>query len=348
MKRQITLPLVVILVGVICRPAFAAPSELEKSRQERQAIQSEMERVARQFSEAEARLGNVQNEINRATVQLHQQEEILDTAQSALAQRASLVYRRGPAGFLSVLLDAKALQDFYRRVRLLARASEGDTARVVRANRARNSIIELKADLVSRRDREQRVQTELRSLSSDLVSKLGRAGDLERQLQADEDEKARQAALAQRRAATAASTARRSVGIAPGRFACPVQGPNVVTNSFGDPRSGGRTHQGIDIMASKGTPTAAVVEGTITRMNNSTLGGISLYLRGGDGTEYFYTHLNGYAGISQGSHVAAGATIAYVGTTGNASESSPHLHFEIHPGGGAAVDPYPTVKAACG
>jgi murein DD-endopeptidase MepM/ murein hydrolase activator NlpD len=101
-------------------------------------------------------------------------------------------------------------------------------------------------------------------------------------------------------------------------------------------------------MASKGTPTAAVVDGVITRMNNSTLGGISLYLRGGDGTEYFYTHLNGYANISQGSQVGAGTIIAYVGSTGNASESSPHLHFEMHPGGGAAVDPYRTVKAACG
>ena len=346
--RRLGAVLVVVLVVSISTPALSAEPELTKVRRERAAVQRELEATVRRFSEAEARLGKLQNEIGRVAFRLESEQKALDSAQTALANRADLFYRLGPARFLSVLLDANALSDFYRRVKFLERASEGDSARLLRATRARNSIKELNADLISRRDRERRIVQELRTIARDLSSKLGRAGDLERRLLVDEQEKARQAELAQRRAATAASTARRSAGVSSGRFVCPVQGPHVVTNSFGDPRSGGRIHQGIDIMASRGTPLAAVVDGTILRMNSSTLGGISLYLRGGDGTEFFYTHLNGYAGISQGSRIPAGTTIAYVGSTGNASASSPHLHFEIHPGGGRAIDPYPTVKAACG
>jgi peptidoglycan LD-endopeptidase LytH len=91
----------------------------------------------------------------------------------------------------------------------------------------------------------------------------------------------------------------------------------------------------------------AIVDGVISRQSTSSLGGISIYLRGDDGNEYYYAHLDSYASRA-GQRVKAGELIAYNGQTGNARWTAPHVHFEVHPGGGGAVNPYPYVKAACG
>jgi murein DD-endopeptidase MepM/ murein hydrolase activator NlpD len=128
-------------------------------------------------------------------------------------------------------------------------------------------------------------------------------------------------------------------------YFCPVAGPRHFSDTWGDSRSGGRHHQGTDIMAARGTPIVAVIAGTI-KTAYSSAGGISLYLRGVDGDEYFYAH-NSRNVVSTGEHVKAGEVIAYVGSTGNAPESAPHLHFERHPNGGSAVNPYSFVVRAC-
>jgi len=72
-----------------------------------------------------------------------------------------------------------------------------------------------------------------------------------------------------------------------------------------------------------------------------------VYLRGNDGTEYFYTHLAAYADVAPGQKVSAGRTIGYVGDTGNAKGGPPHLHFEIRTNG-VPINPTPTARAACG
>ena len=126
----------------------------------------------------------------------------------------------------------------------------------------------------------------------------------------------------------------------------PSQGRCSFVDSWQWERSGGRRHEGVDIMGPKGLALYAVLDGAITKMYGaeSTLSGNALRLTTADGTYFFYAHLDSFAaGIAIGSVVRAGQIIGYMGSTGNAGSS--HLHFEVHPLGGSAVSPYPVVKA---
>ena len=130
----------------------------------------------------------------------------------------------------------------------------------------------------------------------------------------------------------------------------PVLGPCWFSDTWLAPRSGGRQHQGVDIIARSGTPLYAANNGRISRQSFDrvgSLGGNTITLTTADGTYFFYAHLSAFAdGIGVGSDVVAGQVIGYVGSTG--SSSTPHLHFEYHPYGGAAVNPYPAVKVIDG
>ena len=124
--------------------------------------------------------------------------------------------------------------------------------------------------------------------------------------------------------------------------------------SFGQPRSGGRTHEGIDLMASLGQEIYAVDNGVLTRQvfdgPTALLSGNAWYLTLPDKTYYFYAHLSKFAdGLAAGSAVTRGQLIGYVGDTGDPGPGNYHLHFEVHPKGGAAVDPYPllTIPKGC-
>ena len=126
--------------------------------------------------------------------------------------------------------------------------------------------------------------------------------------------------------------------------AFPVQGRCGFIDSWHAPRPGGRKHEGVDIIGARGLAIYAVADGVITKMlTGGTLSGNSIRLTIADGTYFFYAHLDGFAaGLSAGQSVRAGQIIGYLGATGATSN---HLHFEVHPQGGAAVNPYPIVKA---
>lgn len=123
---------------------------------------------------------------------------------------------------------------------------------------------------------------------------------------------------------------------------CPIAGPKAFVDTWGNARSGGRSHEGVDMMSPGGTPLVAVESGT-AQFKTTNLGGNSISLMGASGTRYFYAHLSGWEGSSRS--VSQGEVIGYVGSTGNTSAN--HLHFEVHPGGGRAVNPYSYVRAVC-
>jgi murein DD-endopeptidase MepM/ murein hydrolase activator NlpD len=127
----------------------------------------------------------------------------------------------------------------------------------------------------------------------------------------------------------------------------PMQGRCWFGDTWHYPRGGGRLHEGVDIIGAQGKAIYAVVDGTITRTYTDrpgSLTGNGVRLSTSDGTYFFYAHFSELApGIEVGTKVKAGQIIGYNGQTGNAG--TPHLHFEVHPQGGAAVNPYPIVKA---
>ena len=143
----------------------------------------------------------------------------------------------------------------------------------------------------------------------------------------------------------------------------PVAGPTTYIDDFGQPRAGGK-HEGNDLMAKKKTPVVAVEAGKVEFWTTSASAGCMLYLYGASGTMYEYIHLNNdltmandnrgkcvpgvsYArGLKNGAKVSVGQMIGYVGDSGDANGIASHLHFEVHPGGGAAVSPYAYLQTA--
>lgn len=137
----------------------------------------------------------------------------------------------------------------------------------------------------------------------------------------------------------------------------PVAGARAarVPPSFTEPRSGGRVHEAVDIMAPRGTPVLAADEGRVWKVRSNALGGLTVYAT--DPLErfvYYYAHLDHYRpGLFEGQPLFRGDTLGYVGTTGNAPPDVPHLHFQISRvaregqwWGGTPVDPLPYLRAA--
>jgi peptidoglycan LD-endopeptidase LytH len=179
---------------------------------------------------------------------------------------------------------------------------------------------------------------DLKAKQAAVEAELAHLVELQRQAEA-----AAAAAAAARPKAGAAAPAPPSGGgrpptgvVASGAFVCPVQGPHSFSDDFGAPRSGGRTHQGNDIFAPRGTPVVTPVTGDVVDRGNS-LGGLAVHITGADGTLYYGAHLSGYAATG---HLAAGTVIGYVGNTGDAAGGPTHLHYEIHQPDGKVLDSF--------
>ncbi|WP_374063719.1 M23 family metallopeptidase [Cupriavidus sp. DF5525] len=125
----------------------------------------------------------------------------------------------------------------------------------------------------------------------------------------------------------------------------PVEGvaQRALRDTWHGMRSGGRKHEGIDIFAPRGRPVLSATEGIVTRVGTNRLGGKVVWVMGPGRQLHYYAHLDDYASIRAGDIVAAGSVLGYVGTTGNARGTPPHLHYGIYTAGGA-INPFPLLK----
>ncbi|WP_370512783.1 M23 family metallopeptidase, partial [Achromobacter sp. LC458] len=132
---------------------------------------------------------------------------------------------------------------------------------------------------------------------------------------------------------------------APSSLPVPVQGVSArrLTDTWGAARSGGRQHEGIDIFAARGTPVLSTTEGVVMQVGTNNLGGQVVWVLGPGRQRHYYAHLDGYADIERGQLVAPGDVLGYVGNTGNARGTPPHLHYGIYDGG--AINPYTLLMA---
>lgn len=296
-------------------------------------IQGELDGLTARIEE----LRTDQDELSHRIEQIRAESRSLERRRARLlddvVQRADELYRSGGTNLLEVVFSAEDLSQLTSRVEVLSRVSAHDSGVFVRMARSTAELEALDRELASRRAALDDTESALASESDRLQSKFN-------EVSAEYEDLRRRLAPAAPAAAPATSTfvARSTNGMA-----CPVAGPNSFIDSWGAPRAG-HTHQGVDIMAGYGTPIVAIVSGTITYSGYGGSAGYWQILSGDDGNSYWYMH--NQTNIVNGGHVQAGRQIATVGDTGNAA-GTPHLHFEYHPGGGAAVNPYPLVASIC-
>jgi murein DD-endopeptidase MepM/ murein hydrolase activator NlpD len=314
--------LMVALVLGVTVPGVADDLASAKSRQKK--LQAQLDGATAELAQIETQQGFAEQRLQAANSRLGFVRDDLARARRTLSSHMASLYKAGGTRPLSGILGSSA-EVVVSRVEFETILQEGQVEAVADAKIAYDSyeaaIKDVKAAMAQ--------MTRLETRSKATVAKLTR-----------NFEKAKQ---------TADHLAGfNTTHLVNGRFvSCPVSKPYSFVDSWGAARSGGRAHKGTDIMNPMRNKVHAIVDGVVSRQSTSSLGGISLYLRGVDGNEYYYAHLDSYASRT-GQRVKAGELIAYNGQTGNARYTAPHVHFEVHPGGGGAVNPYPYVKAACG
>jgi peptidoglycan LD-endopeptidase LytH len=126
----------------------------------------------------------------------------------------------------------------------------------------------------------------------------------------------------------------------------PVQGltKNQVVDSWHVPRDSDRVHEGQDIFAKRGTPVISATDGYVVRIAENSLGGQTVFVLGAGARTYYYAHLDSYAAnLAVGDHVTTQTILGYVGNSGNAAGSPPHLHFGVYERG-QAINPLPLLE----
>jgi murein DD-endopeptidase MepM/ murein hydrolase activator NlpD len=133
---------------------------------------------------------------------------------------------------------------------------------------------------------------------------------------------------------------------APDVLAVPVDGVErrQIADTWGGPRSGGRKHEGVDIFAPRGTPVRSTTRGVVLRVGENRLGGLHATVLGPGLQVHYYAHFDRFGDFDAGDVVAPGNVLGYVGDTGNAKGTPPHLHYGIYTPSKGAVNPWPLLS----
>jgi murein DD-endopeptidase MepM/ murein hydrolase activator NlpD len=308
-----------------------------------------------QLDAAKADLAAAQARLNAATAEWHRAVVALDQTKAAiaetkrriagrqarieriearLAKRAVVAFQDGPASTIDLLLSSGSMTEFSDRLEFLGSVAQDDVDLSLVLELEREDLRRDRADLLELADRQAEEVGLLNAARERIDAELDRIADRVAEL----TKKWNQEQAAARALTLLGQTPQPGAAIQ----VCPVAGPNSFVDSFGWPRVG-HTHQGIDLIAPFGTPVVAAHPGVVSRGSSSS-GGLQAYVRASNGTYTFYAHLSSYSSAS--GSVGAGTVIGYVGSTGNAGSTN-HLHFEYHPGGGGAVNPYQLLRAVC-
>jgi murein DD-endopeptidase MepM/ murein hydrolase activator NlpD len=369
-RRALTVATAAAIAVALPAPhAFAATDSLEAAQAAITGAREAANRAAAAYGDAEARHGQLQNDIELTRKLVASLQETQAQLADVVRGRAVTVYMQGGSGDLDVFSASDDALDVARRTTLASAANA----------RADDAIGQLRAATEDLDVREATLQSQLEDAESALDEIRDQQVELERAVdEAVQAEQALRVRLEQeQRAAEYASLVQQArddaraslpsdggssdggssdggssddpgpgVIIGSGDWVCPVQGGVSFSDTWGAPRGGGRTHKGVDMFAARGTPVVAVVSGSMFFQSDES-GGLASYVTGSDGTTYYYAHLNDYVGGNRS--VSAGELIAHVGNTGNAVDAPPHVHFEIRPGGpnGNQINPTPTVAAHC-
>ncbi|HYT25281.1 MAG TPA: peptidoglycan DD-metalloendopeptidase family protein [Actinomycetota bacterium] len=318
-----------LLFGVV--PAGHA-DRLDTARTQVRKLRAELQAATDTEAQTEADLSQLEDAMTLDKLQLSRAKQHLGTADAQLASQAAATYQSGGGlGMLDAVLNGSdQLPDRAEFLMLLLGRQNAavDDARTARGafNAAVGGLAADQAAAKKLHDRAKAAADVMRGRFKDAQDLLGRL-----------------AGFGSGQATYPASP----FGTFNGHlYACPVEPPYTYSDTWGAPRPGGRTHKGVDIMAPNGAKEFAYTAGVIWLEKFEPTGGNDLWIHGDDGNTYFYAHISRYA-LPMNTRVKAGQLIAYVGQTGDAQFTAPHLHFEVHPGGGDAVDPYPWAKRVC-
>lgn len=333
-RGAVAVVLALVVALVLPMHSFGAPgvtasqleAQLQTLKSQTKAAGAAFDRAYWKLDESEVRIGK-----NDRAIAVTREE--LAQARRRLNKHAAAIYRRDGLDYVSFLLSATSFQELATRLDYMQRIGESDAKTVLSVTRLSRRLATERKRLVKERNTRSAALSGLRAQRNRLQKQL----------------KSKESAFLRVKAQLDAVRGgpNRPSGIAsqpgPNGMVFPVSGAYYYSNTWGASRGGGRRrHQGTDIMSPNGTPCVAVLSGTVTS-KDSGIGGKTIWLRASNGWNFYYAHLDGWA-VRSGS-VRAGQIIGYVGSTGNASASSPHLHFQVHPGGGSPTNPYPYLRS---
>ena len=341
-KNALRIALFIVAVLVMLgqsAPPIGADSISDKKEQARQveqqlsSLQAELNRLTAELNQTETRLAAVQASIETNEVELQAAEAEYERWQGILAERLVAMYKQGNASAIDVLLECDDFDTFVNSYDYMSRIGNHDAEAILATENLMAEIRVRRAELENAKAEYQAYSNSLESQRSGIQSKLNEQKALLAGIDAEV------ASLLSSRYGGGGGGTGWNVGPVNGLY-FPVAGPHSFVNDWGAPRSGGRRHKGNDIMADYGTPCVAITSGRVVQRSGGNAG-LYIFLYGDNGHLYYYMHLQGYAASGR---VSAGQVVGYVGDTGNA-RGCPHLHFEWHPNGGAAVNPYPLLVA---
>jgi murein DD-endopeptidase MepM/ murein hydrolase activator NlpD len=362
-KHYYALLLVMGLILILNSPIALASDRYNRStridRAQERTLKplSDIDKATSNYEESNKKMRIAQQELQQNKLKLKQEQANQELDKEFLNQRIVFYYKNGTSSVLEILASSKNYGDFLSKIKMLAKVVKSDSDFSTTHSDSRNKRIKT-ASLAVKKAEENYDKAlaatidDKIALEQSLLKGTIRTASLDREILKIKF-KIRAKTTVRYAMASSSSFKNSRVYVSRGgmrsSFVFPVAGPHKFIDSFGFPRSGGRHHKGNDIMSATGTPLLACVSGTIERTcpYDRSLGGITIYLRCDNGDIFYYAHLSAIEdGIEPGVRVNAGDLIGFVGSTGNASSTAPHLHFEFHPGGGGAVDPFAILCSA--